>query len=511
MRRSTIAPIATALLFTVAGAAVNAQYTPAPAGSPSGTPTNNASNNRNDGTPARQSGQMNQSGSQSGQRNNDISGRLVFMTSDKMIGTNVYNQAAESIGEIEDLVIERGSGRVTHCIVSSNSKMNLGSKTVTIPYQSFTWDEAKKQLVLPAAGMSDSASWPEFSKDRWTSKSKDDSLAHSLSSDFYRRSDTDRFDANDEQTRLRGKVKSIDRNTAPGAAEELIVTIVTDGNREERVVVGPSWYLAGNSITFFRDAPVDLYVSQRNTGGQNRMVARSVVDGENKTSLYDAEGWPMWGNDTSRSTTSGTPGSSRGLNSGSNPGSMPSKDTDPKRTTTDSGMNSRSAQMVSPLVLASELDGKTINCRAETCGKVENLVIECMTGRVAFVTIDPDDNFLGMGDTFRLVPWGVVSPGADRKLWIDGNKAMIVASPELPRDLAMLSNNNMYRNVYKSFDYPAADFNAYYGTQQTERDNRRGGQNNIGENTTNPDRNASPDRNATPGRNTSPDRNTNPR
>jgi len=483
MRRSTFAPLTTALLFTLAGAAVNAQYTPTPAG----TPANSSNSNRNNGvTPGSmgpgQSGQMNHSG----QQNQDISGRLVFMTSAKMIGANVYNQASEDIGEIKDLVIERGSGRVTHSVVSTNSKMNLGSKSLVIPYHALVWDEAKKQLVLPAAGMGDSAGWQEFSKERWSSKSQDNSLSNTLSSDYYRRSDSDRFETRDEPTRLRGKVKSIDRSTAPGAAEELVVTVITDGNREEQVVVGPSWYLAGNSITFFRDAPVDLYVSQRNVGGQNRTVARSLANGENKTPLYDNDGWPMWGNGTTRPST------------GASPSNMPNKDMDSKRTTTDSGMRSRSGQMFSPLVLASELDGKTLNCRAETCGEVEDVIIECMTGRVAFVSIDPDSNFLGMGDTLRLVPWGVVTPGADNKLWIDGSRAMIEASPEVPKDLAMLTSNGMYRNVYKSFDYPVADFNSYYGTQRMERDSRRGMQNNSGGSMTNPDRTVNPDRKTNP-------------
>jgi len=154
--------------------------------------------------------------------------------------------------------------------------------------------------------------------------------------------------------------------------------------------------------------------------------------------------------------------------------------------------------MFSPLVLASELDGKTLNCRAETCGEVEDVIIECMTGRVAFVSIDPDSNFLGMGDTLRLVPWGVVTPGADNKLWIDGSRAMIEASPEVPKDLAMLTSNGMYRNVYKSFDYPVADFNSYYGTQRMERDSRRGMQNNSGGSMTNPDRTVNPDRKTNP-------------
>lgn len=368
--------------------------------------------------------------------------RLVFASGESMRGMDVFNQAHEKCGTIKDLVIDRGSGRVRHLVVDTRANMELGGRKVAVPYRAFTWDHERKHLMVDAA-RGDRAKWPEFNKDQWSiERGQPGNLAYTLSSEYYRRAPADRFETRVEATRLLGRVKDIERRTTDETPEKVIVTVVTEDGKEERVTVAPSWYLAGNDISFFRDAPVELYVTRRDEAGHSHLVARSIGVGGNKAALYDAEGWPAW---QVASPASGTDPDTK------------AKPADRDGTATPSEA-ARGHGWVSPLVLCSELDGKALHCRADLCGSVDDLIVECTSGRVAFVSIDPDQNFLGIADTKRLVPWGVVSVARDSRLWIDANKAMVVAAPEFPKSLETFGSDGSYKRVYGTFGSPVVDF-----------------------------------------------------
>lgn len=379
--------------------------------------------------------------------------RLVFASAESMRGMDVFNQNHEKCGTIRDLVIDRGSGRVRHLVVDTRANMELGGRKVAIPYRAFTWNHERKHLMVDAPH-GDRARWPEFNKDRWSmNRGQPSNLAYTLSSEYYRRAPADRFETKVEPTRLLGRVKDIERRTTDETPEKVIVTVVTEDGKEERVSVAPSWYLAGNNISFFREAPVELYVTRRDEGGHSYLVARSIDVEGSKSALYDAEGWPAW--------------------QVASPASATEPDATPKPTDRD-GTPVRSEALrghawVSPLVLASELDGKALHCRADLCGSVDDLVVECVSGRVAFVSIDPDQNFLGIADTKRLVPWGVVSVAGDSRLWIDANKAMVVGAPELPKNLETFGSDGSYKGVYGTFGVPVVDFTSRGAADEKSR------------------------------------------
>lgn len=367
--------------------------------------------------------------------------RLVLVSGDKIRGMNVYNSQHEEAGEIKDLVIERGSGRVTHLVVATGSNMNLDGKVLAIPYEAFVWDEGKKHLMVTGES-ADSSQWPEFSKDRWMKSDRDQqSLNNSLSSGYYRRSPDGRLQSQGAPTRVQGRVKQIERRAGvDGSPEMVVVTVVGDGAAEQQVIAGPSWYLAGQNVALFRDATVEMSVTHAERDGQACLVASEIMTGPEKVAIYDKEGWPTW------YSSSGTGDMGR---------PMPGPESDGM----SKGSGTKGAWSAGPLVLGSELDGKNINCRNETCGEVDDLIVECMSGRVAFVSIDPDENFLGIGDTKRLIPWALVTPGADNKVWLDASRAMIVTAPEVPSDWEAYATEGLYKRVYTSFDSPVVEFN----------------------------------------------------
>ena len=45
-------------------------------------------------------------------------------------------------------------------------------------------------------------------------------------------------------------------------------------------------------------------------------------------------------------------------------------------------------------VLATDVRGADIRCASDECGSIDDLIVDMRSGRVVFVSIDPDENFL---------------------------------------------------------------------------------------------------------------------
>ena len=86
----------------------------------------------------------------------------------------VKNLAGESLGEIEDFVIEVESGRVAYCVLKFGGKLGLGNKLFAIPWQALTLDtekhefllDVKKETLQNAPGF-DREKWPDMADPRW--------------------------------------------------------------------------------------------------------------------------------------------------------------------------------------------------------------------------------------------------------------------------------------------------------------------------------------------------------
>lgn len=118
-------------------------------------------------------------------------------------------------------------------------------------------------------------------------------------------------------------------------------------------------------------------------------------------------------------------------------------------------------------LLASELSDRKVVCRGQESGKVNDLIIDRSSGQIAMLSIDPNENFLGIADTKRLVPWDVATVAVDGTLRIDASKEMVLASPDTPSDLAKLNNGATARMVYKAYD---VDVPAFRKAQAASRD-----------------------------------------
>lgn len=350
-----------------------------------------------------------------------------FAAGTKMQGMSVKNTQGESLGSVDDMIIDRGSGSIRFLVLKSGTVLGLGGKLVTVPYGSFGWDHTDKHVTLNATP-EEIKGWTEFDKKRWMQGVReDDSYIRIIGKDYYD-SEHSPWPADTGAHRtissVRGTIKSITRHTVDNGREELVVVVSSPDRPDREVILGPSWYMAGNnSIAFFREAPIEMEVFQTDRQGRQVMVARSAKINGKELGFYDAQGRAIW--------------------APANPAN---------------GSAQRDAWSAAPFVLFSEIKGKPVDCRGESCGSVEDLIVECTSGRATFLSIDPDQAMLGIGDEDRLVPWTIMTRSLDGKVHLDASKSMISSAPTAPKDLKTLGDDGLYRSIFGAYDVQPVTF-----------------------------------------------------
>src|SRR5258708_1757046 len=111
-------------------------------------------------------------------------------------------------------------------------------------------------------------------------------------------------------------------------------------------------------------------------------------------------------------------------------------------------------QKTQPLALtASTLKGdKVLNYKNEDIGKVEEIMIDIHTGRVAYVVIS-FGGLLGVGNKLFAVPWSALQVDTDRKCFLmDANKELLKNAPGFDKNnWPDTPNGQWYHDVYKYY------------------------------------------------------------
>ncbi len=79
--------------------------------------------------------------------------------SSKLIGSGVTNDAQETIGKVDDLLVGRGD-KVLYVVISVGGFLGVGSKLVAVPYSSLSI--GKSSMVLPGGTKEQLKALPEF-------------------------------------------------------------------------------------------------------------------------------------------------------------------------------------------------------------------------------------------------------------------------------------------------------------------------------------------------------------
>lgn len=325
-------------------------------------------------------------------------------------------------------------------------------------------DDAQERVAdIRAQGVADAVALSEAERDRLN----DDAWRNSP--DIYH----ERFDMNAQPIRIEGTVDRVTRRSYRGSDEQVIVRIRKNDGTFESVAFGPAWFV--NSAT---DVPtrgqkiavvgyavrvpsngVPTDPARGNTTGaaagaepDYRAVASSATIGSREIRYRDQGGRAAW---ISPEET-GRPDPSRPADARNKPAAPAA---------------AGEYRIPSRYVLASTINGADVSAAGEDCGSIENLIIEMSTGHVAMVSIDPDQNFLGVGDTSRLIPWNVVSISADGNVRVDATKDMLLASMETPEDLMSAGSVERLRAVYSTYQVDAP---TYRRNDWRSRDRRPG-------------------------------------
>lgn len=91
-----------------------------------------------------------------------------------LIGTEVKNRQGESLGKLEEIMIDVHTGRVAYAVLSFGGILGIGSKLFAVPWQSLEVDtvnekiimDAHKELLERAPGF-DKDNWPKTPNGQW--------------------------------------------------------------------------------------------------------------------------------------------------------------------------------------------------------------------------------------------------------------------------------------------------------------------------------------------------------
>jgi sporulation protein YlmC with PRC-barrel domain len=71
-----------------------------------------------------------------------------MIAADRVEGTEVYNTKGEHLGEVEDVLIDKESGKVAYAVMSFGGFLGIGEKYHPIPWSMLKYDTSKAGYVV---------------------------------------------------------------------------------------------------------------------------------------------------------------------------------------------------------------------------------------------------------------------------------------------------------------------------------------------------------------------------
>ena len=358
-----------------------------------------------------------------------VASTVDFRSSDWLRDRTVVNTNGEEIAKVSDLIMDRGSGRIEYIVIKTGTTFGLGGRAVAIPYATFRWDAGTKDRFVLASTTEQLKQFPEYTPDSWKAlkeSSKDDknALRQRLAADAAIAKDpyAGALDTA-KKVRVEGEIKSVERVRST-VGEQVLITVATADGSTKKIALGPSWYINGSPAAAMRGDKVVVDTLALPRDADQLLVGTESHSGDRQLHLRDTAGSPAWALKTVETgdRSFGTP--------------------------------------YSRYLLLSTLPGMKVDCRGNDTGKVADVILDRNSGEIGFLSIDPNENFLGIGDTKRLLPWSIVTVTLDGVVRIDASKEMVLASPQTPSDLSTLNTGTHAEQVYKAFGVPAPRFEA---------------------------------------------------
>lgn len=74
------------------------------------------------------------------------SGSLI--AAEKVNGTNVYNPAGEKLGTVDDIMLDKVSGRAIYAVMSFGGFLGMDKKIHPLPWSTLKYDQQKRGYVV---------------------------------------------------------------------------------------------------------------------------------------------------------------------------------------------------------------------------------------------------------------------------------------------------------------------------------------------------------------------------
>jgi sporulation protein YlmC with PRC-barrel domain len=71
-----------------------------------------------------------------------------LIAADKVDGTSVYNVAGDKLGTVEDIMIDKVSGRAIYAIMSFGGFLGMGTKHHPLPWSTLKYDMGKEGYIV---------------------------------------------------------------------------------------------------------------------------------------------------------------------------------------------------------------------------------------------------------------------------------------------------------------------------------------------------------------------------
>ena len=71
------------------------------------------------------------------------------ISSDRVEGTAVYNDAGDKLGSIDELMIDKRSGQVRYAVLEFGGFLGMGTDRYPLPWNMLKYDTAREGYVVP--------------------------------------------------------------------------------------------------------------------------------------------------------------------------------------------------------------------------------------------------------------------------------------------------------------------------------------------------------------------------
>jgi len=246
----------------------------------------------------------------------------------KIIGSKVINVKGETLGKIEDLVVDIDTGTIVYAVLESGGFLSIGDKLFPVPWESlaalpsegiFFLNQSKEQMEKAPAfdknnlpNMAD-VHWGEGIFKHYGVPGYEHRGPMGMGYDYgygypgygyrygrylgperegpYKKI----FDSKTMKT-ISGQVIKVDQLPEPGFGMEMRLTVFIDKKEVLPVYLGPAFYIVGSDQAnhFKIGDQVTVTGSQVTRGGESFMIATTVKRGNEVLRLRDKNGNPEW-------------------------------------------------------------------------------------------------------------------------------------------------------------------------------------------------------------------------